>query len=73
MIGGGGLTNGQAVGATDADGVRVADNSKAYLPGDIWATVAHAMQIPLNTVHTSKRGRPMKLANGGTPIKELLG
>jgi hypothetical protein len=27
----------------------------------------------LNTVHTSKRGRPMKLANGGTPIKELLG
>ena len=72
MIGGGGLANGQAVGATDFDGVRVADNSKAYLPGDIWATVAHAMGIPLNTVHTSKRGRPMKLANGGTPIKELL-
>ncbi|MEZ6130851.1 MAG: DUF1501 domain-containing protein [Planctomycetaceae bacterium] len=73
MIGGGGLKNGQAVGATDADGVRVADNSKAYLPGDIWATVAYAMGIPLNTVHTSKRGRPMKLANGGTPIKELMG
>lgn len=73
MIGGGGLNNGQAVGATDADGVRIADNSKAYLPGDIWATVAYAMGIPLNTVHTSKRGRPMKLANGGTPIKELMG
>ena len=73
MIGGGGLKNGQAVGATDKDGVRVADNSKAYLPGDIWATVAYAMGIPLNTVHTSKRGRPMKLANGGTPIKELIG
>lgn len=73
MIGGGGLNNGQAVGATDKDGVRVADNSKAYLPGDIWATVAYAMGIPLDTVHTSKRGRPMKLANGGTPIKELMG
>lgn len=73
LIGGGGLNNGQAVGATDKDGVRVADNSKAYLPGDIWATVAYAMGIPLNTVHTSKRGRPMKLANGGTPIKELIG
>lgn len=73
MIGGGGLNNGQAVGATDKDGVRVAENSKAYLPGDIWATVAYAMGIPLNTVHTSKRGRPMKLANGGTPIKELMG
>jgi len=73
MIGGGGLKNGQAIGATNADGNRVADNSKAYQPGDIWATVAYAMGIPLNTVHTSKRGRPMKLANGGTPIKELIG
>lgn len=73
MIGGGGLKNGQAVGATDKDGVRIADNSKAYLPGDIWATVAYAMGIPLDTVHTSKRGRPMRLANGGTPIQELIG
>lgn len=73
MMGGGGLKNGQAVGATDKDGVRVADNSKAYLPGDIWATVAYAMGIPLDRVHTSKRGRPMRLANGGTPIQELIG
>jgi hypothetical protein len=73
MMGGGGLNNGQAVGATDSDGLRVADGSKAYLPGDIWATVAYAMGIPVNTVHTSKRGRPMKLANGGTPIQELIG
>ncbi|MEQ9409892.1 MAG: DUF1501 domain-containing protein [Fuerstiella sp.] len=73
VIGGGGLKNGQAVGATNEDGTRVADNSKAYLPGDIWATVAYAMGIPLNTVHTSKRGRPMKLANGGTAIQELIG
>ena len=72
MIGGGGLKNGQAVGATNVDGTRVADNSKAYQPGDIWATVAYAMGIPLNTVHTSKRGRPMKLANGGTAIQELI-
>lgn len=72
MMGGGGLNNGQAIGATDADGLRIADGSKSYLPGDIWATVAYAMGIPLNTVHTSKRGRPMKLANGGTPIQELI-
>lgn len=73
MLGGGGLKNGQAVGATDKDGLQIADGSKAYLPGDIWATVAMAMGIPVNTVHTSKRGRPMKLANGGTPIQELIG
>ncbi len=73
MMGGGGLKNGQAIGATNKDGVRVADNSKAYLPGDIWATVAYAMGIPLDRVHTSKRGRPMRLANGGNPIQELIG
>ncbi|RMG35858.1 MAG: DUF1501 domain-containing protein [Planctomycetota bacterium] len=71
MIGGGGLNNGQAIGATDKDGV--ACTTQTYLPGDIWATVAHALGIPTTTVHTSKRGRPMKLANGGTPIKELIG
>ena len=71
MVGGGGLKGGQAVGKTDRDGVRV--DGKAYLPGDIWATVSHALGIPSKTVHRSKRGRPMKLANGGSPIKELIG
>ena len=52
MMGGGGLKNGQAIGATDADGLQIADGSKSYLPGDIWATVAYAMVIPVNTVHT---------------------
>ena len=71
MIGGGGLKGGVAVGETDKDGVSVA-SSKAYQPGDVWATVAHAMGIPLDTVHKSKNGRPMKLANGGTAIQELI-
>ncbi len=71
MIGGGGLRNGQAIGETDADGTSVV--GKSYLPGDIWATVAYALGIPIDTVHTSKNGRPMRLANGGTPIKELIG
>ena len=71
MMGGGGLNTGQAVGATDKDGTSV--EGTAYLPGDVWATAAKALGIPLETVHTSKRGRPMKLANGGTPIKELVG
>ena len=71
MIGGGGLKGGVVVGATDADGLSCA--TKSYLPGDIWATAAHALGIPIAKVHTSKRGRPMKLANGGTPIKELIG
>ena len=71
MLGGGGLKNGQAVGATDKDGLSV--EGQAYLPGDIWATVAHALGIPLDTVYTSKNGRPIKIANSGNPIKQLIG
>lgn len=71
MLGGGGLKNGQAIGQTNEDGTAVI--GKAYTPGDIWATVAYAMGIPIDTVHTSSNGRPMRIANGGTPIKELIG
>lgn len=70
LIGGGGLRGGISVGETDADGLSIV--SESYLPGDLWATVAHALRIPLSTVHTSTRGRPMKIANGGNPIKPLL-
>ena len=71
LVGGGGLTGGIAVGKTSADGMMV--EGPSHLPGDLWATVAQAIGIPLNTVHTSKTGRPMKLANGGRPIAELIG
>jgi uncharacterized protein (DUF1501 family) len=71
MIGGGGLKGGQAIGETDQDGLSVV-SGKVYQPGDIWATAAHALGIPLDTVHKSKRGRPMKIANGGVPIQELI-
>jgi uncharacterized protein (DUF1501 family) len=71
LIGGGGLRGGIAVGATDKDGESCVGQS--YLPGDIWATVAQALGIPLDTVHKARNGRPFKIANGGTPIKELTG
>ncbi len=71
VLGGGGLPGGRVIGATDADGIEVLE--KSYLPGDIWATVADALGIPLSKVYTTSRGRPMKIANGGTPIQELLG
>jgi uncharacterized protein (DUF1501 family) len=69
VLGGGGLKTGQAIGATDSDGVQVV--GKPYLPGDVWATVAKAMGIPLGTVY-QPRGRQVKILNGGTPIAELV-
>ncbi|MGE3314831.1 MAG: DUF1501 domain-containing protein, partial [Planctomycetaceae bacterium] len=69
VLGGGGLKTGQAIGATDPDGVQIV--GKPYLPGDVWATVAQALGIPLSTVFTP-RGRQIKVLNGGTPIAELV-
>jgi len=71
LMGGGGLRGGQAIGATDKDGLSVVD--KGYQPGDVWATVAQSMGIPLDITHKSKNGRLMKIAGGGTPIRELTG
>jgi uncharacterized protein (DUF1501 family) len=70
LVGGGGLNSGVAVGETDFDGMAIV--SESYVPGDLWATVAHALRIPLDTVHRSERGRPMPLANGGVPIQALI-
>ena len=70
LLGGGGLKGGRAIGQTNDDGTNVV--GKSYLPGDVWATVALSLGIPLDTVHVSKRRRPMKIANGGTPIQELI-
>ena len=71
VVGGAGINGGRAIGETNEDGTQIVGD--AYLPGDLWATVAQALGIPLSTVHTSKRGRPMKIANGGQPIPGLLG
>ena len=66
----GGVPPPSPIGATDNEGIAV--EGKSYLPGDVWATVARALGIPLDIVHTSKLGRPMKIANGGVPIKDLI-
>ncbi|QDU82804.1 hypothetical protein Pla110_45670 [Polystyrenella longa] len=70
VIGGGGIKGGIAVGATDDEGIEVI--GKGYQPGDIWATVAQAMGVPVNTEYRSANGRPMKMVNTGQPITELI-
>jgi hypothetical protein len=70
MVGGGGIKGGQAIGETSADGTRV--ETEPYSSEDIMATVCRAMGISLETTFTSKNGRPMKIANGGRVIKELI-
>jgi len=70
MVGGGGLKGGIAVGKTNAEGTSV--ETEPYSAEDLMATVCQALGISLKTTFTSKSGRPMKIANGGKLIKELV-
>lgn len=70
VVGGAGINGGLAVGKTNEDGTRVEGNS--YTSEDLMATVCKAMGINLSTTFTSRSGRPMKIANGGKVISELI-
>ena len=70
VVGGGGMKNGQAIGATDKDGVDVVDRPIGVM--DLIATLTKTMGINVATQYTTPRGRPHKVVDGGQPIKELI-
>lgn len=70
VLGGGGLPGGKVIGATNEDGTAV--TTEPYSSEDLMATVCQAMGISLETVFTASNGRPMKIANGGKVIGELV-
>ena len=69
-VGGAGIKPGIAVGKTNEDGTRV--DGESYTSEDLMATVCKTLGISLETTFTSRSGRPMKIANGGKVIKELV-
>ena len=70
FVSGGLFKGGQAVGATTPDGKMV--DGIAYSSENLMATTISALGIDTTTKYTSKRGRPMRVANGGKIIEELL-
>ena len=70
VVGGAGMNSGIAVGKTNEDGTRVEGNS--YTSEDLMATVCSSLGISLETTFTSLNGRPMKIANSGKLITELI-
>jgi uncharacterized protein (DUF1501 family) len=70
VLGGAGMKGGITVGKTNDDGTMV--ETEPYTSQDVMATVCKALGISLETTFTSKSGRPMKIANGGKVIKELI-
>ena len=70
FVSGGLFKGGQAIGATTADGKMI--DGMSYEAQDLMATTLQALSIDTKTIYTSKSGRPMKIANGGRLIEELL-
>lgn len=71
VVGGGGLKSGIAIGQTSEDGMSV--EGESHTSEDLMATICQALGISLETTFTSRSGRPMKIANSGKVIKDLIG
>jgi hypothetical protein len=70
VVGGAGIQGGLAVGETDPEGRSVI--TEPYSAEDLMATICKGLGISLETTYQSKSGRPMKIANGGKLIRELI-
>jgi uncharacterized protein (DUF1501 family) len=71
LVAGGGFRMGQVIGATDD---RAGEpEGRAYYPRDVLATLYRFLGYPPDeTTIPDLQGRPVHLAEGGTPIAELL-
>jgi hypothetical protein len=69
-IGGGRLKSGVIVGKTNREGTGL--ESEPYTSQDLMATVCYGLGISLETTFTAKNGRPMRIANSGKLIQELV-
>ena len=67
---GGGVKPGVVLGATDKIGASVTD--RPITPGDMAATILHALGIDAATTVQTPLGRPVELASGGRAVTELF-
>jgi len=67
---GGGVIEGQIIGATTANGGEPAD--AACGPGDLVASLYHALGIDHTQMIPDKLGRPVRLVDHGDPIRDLF-
>jgi uncharacterized protein (DUF1501 family) len=70
VIAGGGVRGGQAYGATDSRGERVASDPVSV--PDLFATVATLLGIDPTKQLLSPEGRPISMSDGGKVVKSLI-
>jgi hypothetical protein len=69
-LAGAGIKGGQVIGATSADGTEV--KSRPVRVPDLFCTFCQALKINPRKENMSTLGRPIKIVDGGTPVKELF-
>ena len=71
LLSGGGLQRGRIVGSTTADGAE--PRERALRPADLLATIYHTLGIDHDQFLRDTQGRPVRVLEGGEPIRELVG
>ena len=72
LLAGGGMRNGQVIGATDRLGGECTERPVRF--GDVFATLYQNLGLPADMTVTDLSGRPQYLVeNGCAPIRELVG
>jgi uncharacterized protein (DUF1501 family) len=69
-LAGGGIKGGQVLGKTSADGTDVRE--RPVTVADLFCTFCHALKINPRKENIGTLGRPIKLVDGGAPVKELF-
>jgi uncharacterized protein (DUF1501 family) len=70
VLAGGGVRGGQVIGKLDKSGSEIAE--RPVLVTDLFRTIYHALAIDPDYENTSPNGRPIKLVDGGSVVKELF-
>jgi len=71
VLGGGGVRGGQVIGATDKSGSSV--DKRPVTVADFFQTICHSLKIDAAKENMSGIGRPIKIVDGGEPVRELFG
>ncbi|MGP0066298.1 MAG: DUF1501 domain-containing protein [Isosphaeraceae bacterium] len=69
-LAGGGVKCGQVIGSSSADGTEVKDHPVSV--PDLLASVCHALKVDPNKEAMTPVGRPMKVVDGGKPVRALF-
>ncbi|MBI3468044.1 MAG: DUF1501 domain-containing protein [Planctomycetes bacterium] len=70
VLAGGGVRGGQVIGSTNADGTDIKD--RPVNVADLFCSMCHSLKIDPRRENTSPLGRPLKIVDGGSVVKELF-